>query len=165
MRWLLKFFLCLKYWCWETTTRVFIIITADAEISPVLLVNGLSTDWLFTLVSVQLELNGTISEKRDQLRPLASQLPFRMSFTQRIKSVANKGSALLSNSPFYYERYYEDTSYTFLCKSPSHKHETINNISHCISMSIISFSSWLVLAFQRIPVKAITMNFLNDLLI
>ena len=40
---------------------------------------------------------------------------------------------------------------TFLWVSPSQRDATRNNISHCISMSIASFSSGLVLALRSIP--------------
>ena len=44
-------------------------------------------------------------------------------------------------------------SFTFLCVSPSQREATINNMSHCISTSMRSFSSVLVLAFKRIPTR------------
>ena len=40
---------------------------------------------------------------------------------------------------------------TFLWVSPSQRDATRNNISHCISISIASFSSGLVLALRSIP--------------
>lgn len=40
---------------------------------------------------------------------------------------------------------------TFLCVSPSQSEDTIKSMSHCISISILSFSSVLVLAFWSMP--------------
>ena len=44
------------------------------------------------------------------------------------------------------------TDYTFLCISPSHRADRMNNMSHCISMSISSCFAWEVLhIIPRIP--------------
>jgi len=53
-------------------------------------------------------------------------------------------------------------SRTFLCMSPSHRHERMSIMSACISTSIASSSVLLVIAFVRIAVMGNSCDFLND---